>query len=220
MGLLLGLFLYAVAQLLSPWLPPLLSAGIIVALWLKLTGALHLDGAMDVADAFGVFDTEKRLTVMSDSHSGAFGVITAVMILLLKVSAVSSVVNAFSLWLCVIPVWGRFAHVLAVGQYPYLKKTGKGALHHENFVQFWDYIPGILVHLLILFVFLKLDLFSPFLVFLICFCLAPLTSWSVGRWFYQQFQGMTGDIHGAIVEWTETLLLIEIIGVSKILQTF
>ncbi|NJN23380.1 MAG: hypothetical protein HC810_01895, partial [Acaryochloridaceae cyanobacterium RL_2_7] len=49
---------------------------------------------------------------------------------------------------------------------------------------------------------------------------APFTSWGVGYWFYLKFRGMTGDVYGAIVEWTETLILIEILGLSKILQSF
>ena len=32
-------------------------------------------------------------------------------------------------------------------------------------------------------------------------------TWGISTWFAHQFQGMTGDIYGAIVEWVEALML-------------
>jgi adenosylcobinamide-GDP ribazoletransferase len=45
------------------------------AVWIVTTGALHLDGLVDVADALGSRDKEARLAVMKDSRVGTFGLV-------------------------------------------------------------------------------------------------------------------------------------------------
>ncbi len=50
-----------------------------------LTGALHLDGYMDVCDAFFSYkDKHKRLEIMSDPRVGAFAVISIIILLVVK----------------------------------------------------------------------------------------------------------------------------------------
>ena len=218
-GLLLGAILVMFAHILNLGLPPLLSGVLIIALWLKLTGALHLDGVMDAADGLGVFDPEQRLIVMADSRSGAFGVIAGIILLMLKVTAVSEIVTIKPILLWLVPVWGRFAHVLAVGLYPYLKLEGKGAMHRADFVWPWDYLPG-LVTLLSLSVCLGLIKNSEFVFMGGISAAALATSWGVGQWFYQKFDGMTGDLYGAIVEWSETLILVEIVCLFQGIKSF
>lgn len=54
---------------------PPLAAALLVYTAYKVTGGIHLDGLMDVADASGSWgDREKKLEIMSDSHVGAFAV--------------------------------------------------------------------------------------------------------------------------------------------------
>ena len=65
-----------------------------VSLWIFITGAMHLDGAMDMADALGVMDRSRRLDVMRDSHTGAYGAITAVVIILLKTLALTALLKS------------------------------------------------------------------------------------------------------------------------------
>ena len=68
-GYLLGLPLALLALL--P-LPPGLSAALGVALLLGLTGFLHLDGLLDLADALlGARPREERLRILKDPHRGA-----------------------------------------------------------------------------------------------------------------------------------------------------
>ena len=59
----------------------------VIVIWVGLTGGLHLDGAMDTADGLAVMEPERRLQVMADSRSGAFGVMAAIAILALKLMA-------------------------------------------------------------------------------------------------------------------------------------
>src|SRR6478736_1463935 len=56
-------------------LPALAAGGLGVAVALVLTGALHLDGLADTADAFGAADRERALEIMRDSRTGSFGAV-------------------------------------------------------------------------------------------------------------------------------------------------
>ena len=57
-----------------------------ISLGLLITGGLHLDGAMDTADGLAVTDPNRRLEVMADSNTGAFGAIAGITICLLYTS--------------------------------------------------------------------------------------------------------------------------------------
>ncbi|MEM9136049.1 MAG: adenosylcobinamide-GDP ribazoletransferase [Cyanobacteria bacterium P01_F01_bin.42] len=210
-GLLIGLILAGSDFMLRPYLPLSLRSAIVVMMWIFGTGALHLDGAMDTADGLGVWDTERRLAVMADSRSGAFGVIAAIAIIILKVVCIDALPSHRSMALIWLPVWGRWAHVLAIGQYPYLKLHGKARRHHDDFRMPWDYFPGLILQVLIICRLYFQDI-SSWQELLGIVGAAGIVSWSTGYWFYRQFKGMTGDIHGAIVEWTETFVLVCWVG--------
>jgi len=111
-GLVIGVLLTVTASLglaASHWLAALL----VVLVWIGVTGALHLDGAADLADALGAAhrDPERFHNVMKDPHIGAFGAIALIAILMTKLVATSVLLasqnNAFWL-LLLIPAWARF----------------------------------------------------------------------------------------------------------------
>ncbi len=55
---------------------------LILICWVTLTGALHMDGLMDTADAlFSHRDRERKLEIMKDSRSGAMAVVVAILFL-------------------------------------------------------------------------------------------------------------------------------------------
>jgi adenosylcobinamide-GDP ribazoletransferase len=90
-GLLLGGLLAAAHAALGLLFPPLLAAGLVVALWAVLTGGLHLDGLADCCDGLlAAVSRERRLEIMRDSRLGAFGAIGLVLFLILKVLALAS----------------------------------------------------------------------------------------------------------------------------------
>ncbi|MGB7416404.1 MAG: adenosylcobinamide-GDP ribazoletransferase [Thermosynechococcaceae cyanobacterium] len=201
MGLFLGLADLGLAQLNMPILP---RSAFIVALWLGMTGGLHLDGAMDAADGLAVMEPDRRLEVMTDSRSGAFGVMVAAIILLLKVCALSAVPSHRLFVLMLAATWGRWGQLVAIARYPYLKPDGKGAFHKQNLQLPWDFIPGLIS--LIGLAALQWSTDSILLTSgtaLLCLFI----SGSIGLWFHHQLHGMTGDVYGAIVEWTEVLIL-------------
>lgn len=206
-GVLIGAYLAGMDYLLQLVQVPILSRStMVVLLWVWVTGGLHLDGAMDTADGLAV-EPQRRLAVMADSRTGAFGVMAAIAILLLKTLTLAEMSNYRPLILMAAAVWGRWAQVIAVARYPYLKTEGKGALHRTHFEYPWDLGPGLVV---ILGLGMGFYLWHPALLWKpVVFSLLSgmILSGSVAAWFAHQFQGMTGDVYGAIVEWTETLML-------------
>lgn len=187
--------------------PNLLKSALLVSLWLGLTGGLHLDGAMDTADGLAVMDPERRLSVMSDSVTGAFGVMAAGIILLLKFSAITAI-SIEQWWILLLtPVWGRWSQVIAIIFYPYLKPDGKGAFHKKNIKPYLDFslatVPYIILSLGLL------CFYSPSSIpnHVIYTGISIFTGISLSFWFYRKLQGHTGDTYGAIVEWTESLIL-------------
>lgn len=206
-GLLLGGLLGLVDVTLQRLgLPVLTRSALVIACWLVLTGGLHLDGAMDVADGLAVGDSQRRLEVMKDSVTGAFGVMAAVIVLLLKTSALGDLESYRWLGLMGAAGWGRWGQVAAIAFYPYLRPTGKGAFHKQFLCFPYDLLLG-------LFFLLGfggfLCLLDPYrwwrgLGMTVAGCAIALLS---GFWFYRQLGGHTGDTYGAIVEWTEALLL-------------
>lgn len=206
-GILLGLNVSAVDYCLTlGHMPVLTRSALVVALWIGLTGGLHLDGVMDTADGLAVMDQERRLTVMSDSRTGAFGVMAGSLVILIKICALSELSTPHFPAIITAMVWGRIAQVMAIGAYPYLKPEGKGAFHTASFLGIGDLWPGGLILLAIT---LSQYFWQPIAWQPILWGILWGSSLSIGvsYWFYRQFQGMTGDVYGAIVEWTEALFL-------------
>jgi adenosylcobinamide-GDP ribazoletransferase len=78
---------------LSPWLPPFVVAALLVSLLAVLTGAIHLDGLADTADALGGQSREDRLRIMRDHAVGAFGASALGLALVLKVALVTALIE-------------------------------------------------------------------------------------------------------------------------------
>jgi len=187
-------------------MPSLTRSALLVGTWIAITGGLHLDGAMDTADGLAVGDSERRLEVMADSATGAFGAMAAITILLLKTSALTDLSGNRALVLMGACAWGRWGQQVAIAYYPYLKPTGKGALHKNAIRSPCDLLPGLLLLVGLSGLTMLLnhrDLLLAVTMVLVGGVIAPLTA----AWFNHKLGGHTGDTYGAVVEWTEALFL-------------
>lgn len=71
--------------------PAAVAAAVVVAADLALTGMLHLDGLVDAADGLlPPLEPDRRLDVMADPATGAYGVGVAVAVLLLRWAALTA----------------------------------------------------------------------------------------------------------------------------------
>lgn len=202
-GGLIGALLAAAAWLggqVDPWLGALLA----LVVWVSVTGALHLDGLADLADALGAAHRleaaearrEKLLAVLADPHLGVFGGVALIMQLLAKLVLLMLAVKAGAyLALVVVPAWARWG-VLIWSRLPSIK-PGLG----ERFA--WRVgIGPILVWSLLL---------GAASLSALALLIAPLIV--AGWWWFlsRRLGGMTGDALGAGVEWLESLLLLGLI---------
>lgn len=94
-GLIVGLIWYGIFRLLN-----LLGASIMVTTAITLTtpfiltGMLHLDGYMDVCDALlSRRNKEEKLRILKDPHTGAFAVISVVMLFIVNFSGLYTVIS-------------------------------------------------------------------------------------------------------------------------------
>ncbi len=206
-GVLLGGML-GLVDLGLEWLemPSLVRSSLIVTLWIWWTGGLHLDGAMDTADGLAVQDPARRLTVMTDSATGAFGAMVAVIIVLLKAAALSAITSDRTWELMLVAGWSRWGQVLAIALYPYLKAEGKGAFHRQGMRLPQDVLLGLVVMLGVT----GCQMYLQPQAWVIL-GLRSLASCGVavlmGYYFDRKLGGHTGDTYGAVVEWTETFTL-------------
>jgi adenosylcobinamide-GDP ribazoletransferase len=167
-----------------------------VLAWVWLTGALHLDGLADLADALGAShrDPQRFFAVLSEAHVGTFGVVSIIFVLLLKVAAVALLPADALLAIPLLLAWARLG-TLAWGRWLPALKPGQG----ERFG--WR-IPSGWIVLWTLALLAASAAVAPVL------CAAPLVLAAWGAWLKARLGGMTGDCLGAGVEVTEAALLL------------
>ncbi len=133
-GMLFGLVLWAVSNLLQDTAAPL-RAGLLLAVWVLLSGALHLDGLADSADAWlgGFGDRERTLEIMKDPRSGPVAVVTLVLVLLLKFCALWVLVErGQGVLLVLAPLIGRASLLGLFMCTPYVRRGGLGQALAEH----------------------------------------------------------------------------------------
>ena len=199
-GLGLGLVLAAINALLNLLFPPNLSAALLLAAWILLTGVLHLDGFLDACDGlFGGFTPESRLHIMRDERVGAYALAGGVLLLLIKFTAITSVPNLTTA-LILVPTLGRWAISLAVVSFPYARETGLGRTMKNE--------AGSAERLLATAVALIVAIFAGGLLGLAAMVAVALTVWLGSKYVMKRIPGLTGDIYGALCEISEVIVLL------------
>lgn len=88
-------FVHGISELGWDGRAPFLVAALVVAIWAFVTRLLHWDGLADFADGlWGGHTPERRLEIMSDSHTGAFGATAIALTVAIEVAAVGSIIAA------------------------------------------------------------------------------------------------------------------------------
>lgn len=104
--------------------PPAVAAAVVVVADLALTGMVHLDGLVDSSDGLlGHLPRERRLAIMAEPTVGAFGVATAVAVLLLRFAALATMPEQIAL---IAALWCASRTVMAVAcrAVPYARASG------------------------------------------------------------------------------------------------
>lgn len=174
-------------------------------LWVAVTGALHLDGLGDIADARGaahkasgrlsaVEDRERMLAVLADPHVGSFAVVTIALQLLAKLVLLHGLIEAEAYTaIALVPfaarigplVWSRWLADLHAG----LGSKFRGVIRPFDLI-LWALL------------LVAATLASPSLI------ATPFILLFWGWWLQRAIGGISGDGHGAGIEVTESLLLL------------
>ncbi len=186
-------------QILSiiPEMSSILRGFMMMLFTLTLTGGLHLDGLMDTCDAvFSHRDRDTRLKILSDTHSGSFAVIGCTVILIAKTLLFSELlkISIINLTFLLIPVYSRLGMSIILTNLPFAKSDGLavmlGSSRHKS-----DNIFFTLMFIILIF----LDV-SAALIFILCLFIHVLICLKI-------FGGITGDLLGAFVEFSEVIML-------------
>lgn len=200
-GLLLGVVLAGCAWLGSD-LDAMLRAALLLSLWVLVTGALHLDGLADSADAWagGAGDSARTREIMKDPCCGPVGTVFVVLVLVLKFAALAQFDGQADLAaLMVIPMLARASVTLLFITTPYVSPEGLGtalATAHSRIANLGTIALAVL--------------------------LTAITAGTAGFWLLlgavivlaaarmlmcARLGGTTGDTAGALIEITEAITL-------------
>jgi adenosylcobinamide-GDP ribazoletransferase len=212
-GLLLGLLLWSAAALLFPLATPL-AAAIVLVIWVTSTGASHLDGLADTADAWigGRGDRNRTLAIMQDPYAGPVAVAAVVCVLLLKFGAISAVRDGrsaepwrdlhFACAYILPPLLARSSIPLLFIQTPYVRAGGIGT----SLAQYqWRAGGQWIVTLTAVLILVSGRRHS-----LLAVAVAAATYLLLRRAFIRRLGGVTGDCAGTMIEIIEALSLVAI----------
>lgn len=201
-GLVLGLALAGVERGLDSVLPAPVLGGVLLVLWVLVSGATHLDGFIDTCDGLAAGRTpQQRQEIMRDSRVGAFGVVGACCLLLLKYASLAALPEASWAWsLALAPVLGRWTAVCAIAAFPYARPEGLG----RTFKDQAGWLTAALATAVALAAsagFLRLTGLAIMLgVATVALCLCAILN--------RRLAGLTGDSYGAVVEVAEVATLV------------
>jgi adenosylcobinamide-GDP ribazoletransferase len=210
-GALLGGLLIGADWLLGQVFPLLLRSALVLALWVLLTGALHLDGFLDACDGLlGGFTPERRLEIMRDERVGAYALSGGILLLLIQFGALCALDSGRQAALLLAPVAGRWGITLALIAYPYARQSGLGKeiKDHARRPQLW------LATAFTLLAGLATAWIYPPLATLAAFAATLLVLSGVLRFTLRRIPGLTGDTYGAIGILIETSVLLAFITVQ------
>lgn len=201
-GLLFGGILWGLNWLMLG-APLLLHAALLLTVWVLLSGALHLDGLADSADAWlgGFGDRERTLTIMKDPRSGPMAVVTLVLVLLLKFAALLALIEQqHALALIIVPLLGRSALLGLFLTTPYVRAGGLGQA-------LADHLPRSAGKQVLAVSGLACVLIAGLSGFFAVVLAVVLFAW-LRRIMLRRLGGMTGDTAGALLELLEVAMLI------------
>ncbi len=201
-GLILGAILLSLHYGLTLILPPPVVNALLIIALVILTGAHHLDGFIDTCDGVIAGKSKKeRLAIMSDSKVGAFGIVGAILLLLLKYASLSSASILPSLLL--MPTLSRWAMVGIIFTFPYAKSSGMGLAFKQG--ASWQRLTiSTAIALIAAVVLLKWW-------GLVLMAALGLIAFGIASYFRSRLSGLTGDNYGAINEMAEVLVLLLLI---------
>lgn len=206
-GLLLGLILGITALIASSLFNTWISAALLLTTWIWLTGALHIDGLADSADAWlgGLGSKTRTLKLMKDPTSGPIAIATVVLVLLLKLTCIQALLASNNQWAILwVLVFARSNAVLLLMHTPYVRAEGLADALSKQLSSTACYL---VIASLSLFSLIVLGWSSLVIIFFSLISLFALRYFMLKR-----LEGCTGDTLGALIELSETVILLSLVA--------
>jgi adenosylcobinamide-GDP ribazoletransferase len=207
-GLIIGLIVAGLDWLLRLILPSPVVNALVIAAFVIITGALHLDGFADTCDGIaGHKEVEDRWQVMRDSCAGAFGIVGIVLLLLLKYVSLSSIPETLMMaTLLFMPVVSRWAIVYAIFVYPYARPSGMGKIFKRG-TRWPAFTIATIITIVVAVLLVPIFRLTGLVVLLGIWVVTVLAA----AYLKHKFSGLTGDTYGAINEVAEVCVLILVV---------
>ncbi|MBL4866205.1 MAG: adenosylcobinamide-GDP ribazoletransferase [Pseudomonadales bacterium] len=211
-GFILGFLLFTVASLLSVAVSASSTeansvlAVLTLIVWVLLTGALHIDGLADSADAWigGYGSKTRTLKIMKDPTCGPAGVTSIILLLLVKFALIQLCFEVGLHYLIAAPLIARASIQALLGTTRYAREEG---LASAMALQMSLHKALIGITLTTLFILIYFPLLYCLLTALFC----SLVWWGMRHLMLKRIDGFTGDTAGAWIEITECLCLMPLL---------
>lgn len=201
-GVLIGILL-AVLGMVFAHVPSPLAAMLLLAGWVVITGALHLDGLADCSDALaaGHAGPGRILSVMKDPSCGPVAVTVLVLVLLLKLAALIVVGTTAVGLLLATPILARAVAATFMLTTNYRRSRGMATEHSHHLPKRVTLAITAVLTLACLFV-LPVGVWFLLVLAAAAYALVWRALWQ------SRIGGYTGDTVGGLIESVEVVLLI------------
>ncbi len=206
-GVLQGFILYISIYILNHVFPHMLVGGLVLFIWVVITGGLHLDGLADTVDGLaGGRDGDGVLKIMKRGDTGPFGVIAISMTLLLKYLSIDHLISSNSSPIVFLaPVMGKVGIVMLNSGSKYGREEGGLGRAFVDGVERGSLFVNIVIAVMLLII------FAGYRGLLISILLGMVIH-LIRSYLHSRIGGVTGDNMGAVAEITEVLFLIGMAG--------
>lgn len=213
-GLLIGSIISGGIFVISNYsdISSLLLAILIVIMFIVLTGGLHLDGWIDMSDAFFSYgEKEKRLEILDDPRTGAFGVISVFCLLLLKIGVIYEMLlkghEEIIPFIIFIPFIARLGMLIYFLTMQTAKQTGLAAYFKSIIIPKKLMLIISVFSIVFMVAWIYFSMYSLFILVIVML----LSIFFYRKWSQKHFGGMSGDLLGALGEGLEVVLWLTVL---------
>jgi adenosylcobinamide-GDP ribazoletransferase len=186
--------------------PPALAAICALVAMILATGALHEDGLADFADGLAGDTKERSLAIMRDHEIGTYGVLTLVLSVAMRATAIALIAEPRAVMAALIAAdaASRLSAVLIMASLPPARRDGMSASVGSPTAGLAAIALGV--------TFVIAWLLLPFGVALLLILSAIFSAIVLGRVAFRRLEGQTGDVLGASSQICECLALILLVA--------
>jgi adenosylcobinamide-GDP ribazoletransferase len=203
-GFLLGVALVGEDWLLAFFFAQVIRSVLIVISLTVVTGAVHLDGLADTADALGAGrDRERALDILHDSRVGTFGASAIFFDLTLKILALSTLAgHGRYAALIFAPMLARWAMLIVAAGLPYLRGSGSGSTLLSG------KISGARAAVVAVFSLVVMLILGELHAIVVSIAVTIAIVFAMRSFYRRWLGGVTGDLIGACGELVEIAVLV------------